>query len=167
MPTLNFARLDLDLINPDFLAKVLDAIAACEARGHRYIATSGYRTYGEQDALYAKGRTVPGAWATNAKGGQSSHNFGIAIDFVYDKDIAKPGVQPGWELKDYAVLIEEVEKRGLHSGKNYKDHPHVSLPYITAVDMAPLHARWLATTGDTLTRLKEVWKILDAKKGQR
>lgn len=43
---------------------------------------SGSRTYAEQDAIYAIGRTnqVGKATVTNAKGGQSNHNFGIAWD---------------------------------------------------------------------------------------
>ena len=46
---------------------------------------SGLRTYAEQDALFAKGRTAPGPKVTNAKGGESNHNFGIAFDIgVFD-----------------------------------------------------------------------------------
>ena len=41
---------------------------------------SGTRTYAEQDALYAQGRTRPGNVVTNARGGYSNHNFGIAFD---------------------------------------------------------------------------------------
>ena len=41
---------------------------------------SGTRTYAEQDVLYAQGRTTEGKIVTNAKGGQSNHNFGIAWD---------------------------------------------------------------------------------------
>jgi peptidoglycan L-alanyl-D-glutamate endopeptidase CwlK len=33
-----------------------------------------YRSAAEQDALYAQGRTAPGAIVTRAKGGQSKHN---------------------------------------------------------------------------------------------
>lgn len=40
----------------------------------------GYRSIEEQNALYAQGRTAPGKRVTNAKGGQSAHNFGMAID---------------------------------------------------------------------------------------
>lgn len=43
-------------------------------------AHSGLRTYEEQNALYAQGRTAPGNKVTNAKGGFSNHNFGIAFD---------------------------------------------------------------------------------------
>jgi peptidoglycan L-alanyl-D-glutamate endopeptidase CwlK len=41
---------------------------------------NGTRTYAEQDVLYAKGRTAPGPRVTNARGGYSNHNFGIAFD---------------------------------------------------------------------------------------
>lgn len=40
----------------------------------------GTRSYGEQDALYAQGRTKKGAKVTNARGGYSNHNFCIAFD---------------------------------------------------------------------------------------
>jgi len=43
---------------------------------------SGSRTYAEQDALFAIGRTsdLGRKHVTNAKGGESNHNFGIAGD---------------------------------------------------------------------------------------
>lgn len=40
----------------------------------------GSRTYREQDAIFAQGRTLPGSIVTNARGGQSKHNAGIAVD---------------------------------------------------------------------------------------
>jgi hypothetical protein len=40
----------------------------------------GVRTFAEQDALYAQGRTRKGLRVTNAKGGQSYHNYGLAAD---------------------------------------------------------------------------------------
>lgn len=57
------------------LAKATAATLGCD-----YILISGNRTWAEQDKLYAQGRTAPGAIVTNAKGGQSNHNFGIAAD---------------------------------------------------------------------------------------
>lgn len=44
--------------------------------------SQGLRTIAEQDALYAQGRTTPGKIVTNAKGGSSYHNYGLAIDLV-------------------------------------------------------------------------------------
>jgi len=41
---------------------------------------SGTRTYEEQNEIYAKGRTKSGNIVTNARGGYSNHNFGIAWD---------------------------------------------------------------------------------------
>jgi peptidoglycan L-alanyl-D-glutamate endopeptidase CwlK len=41
---------------------------------------SGTRTYAEQDALYNQGRSTPGSKVTNAQGGHSNHNFGLAWD---------------------------------------------------------------------------------------
>ena len=46
-----------------------------------YVMTGGTRTYAEQDALYAQGRTTGGKRVTNARGGYSNHNFGVAGDF--------------------------------------------------------------------------------------
>ena len=40
----------------------------------------GLRTYEEQNELFAQGRTKPGRIVTNARGGFSNHNFGIAFD---------------------------------------------------------------------------------------
>jgi peptidoglycan L-alanyl-D-glutamate endopeptidase CwlK len=164
MPTVNFRRIDLDLIEPGFRLKVLDLVAACLARGHSYHATRGYDTYGAQMALWAQGRTKPGPRVTKAKGGQSAHNFGIAIDFVLDKDQVTKGIQPDWSVGAYNVLIEEAQKLGLHSGANYNDRPHISLPgYVTATDLLPLHLAWEKSAdigSDTLARLTETWKAL-------
>jgi peptidoglycan LD-endopeptidase CwlK len=48
---------------------------------------SGTRTFAEQDALFAKGRREPGPRVTNAIGGYSNHNFGLAFDVgIFDED---------------------------------------------------------------------------------
>ena len=45
--------------------------------------TQGLRTFPEQQALYDQGRNgKPGKIVTNAKPGQSYHNWGLAIDLV-------------------------------------------------------------------------------------
>jgi peptidoglycan L-alanyl-D-glutamate endopeptidase CwlK len=54
---------------------------ACHGAGKDVRILSGTRTYAEQDALYRKGRYGnPEPKVTNAKGGRSNHNFGIAWD---------------------------------------------------------------------------------------
>ena len=42
--------------------------------------THSLRTFAEQDAIYAQGRTKPGPIVSYSKGGQSFHNFGLAVD---------------------------------------------------------------------------------------
>ncbi len=162
MPAPNFKRINLDLIEPEFLMKCLELISNCLSRGVSYHATRGYDTYDTQNALYAQGRSTPGPVVTHAKGGQSAHNFGLAIDFVCDADSVKAGIQPDWSTKAYKVLVEEAEKLGLHSGAGYRDYPHVGVQkYVTGKELLPLHTEWQKSSGDTLTRLKQVWKILN------
>jgi len=93
----------------------------------------GLRTIEEQNALYAQGRTKPGPKVTNAKGLQSNHNWGLALDFcllINDKEIS-------WSLTndldkdkkaDWFEVIAIFEKYGWSSGarwKSFTDNPHV------------------------------------------
>ncbi|MEP6466805.1 MAG: M15 family metallopeptidase [Parafilimonas sp.] len=52
----------------------------CKNAGKDVRIISGTRTYAEQNAIYAQGRSIPGNIVTHAKGGESNHNFGIAWD---------------------------------------------------------------------------------------
>lgn len=54
----------------------------CLKSGIDILITSTYRDKESQDALYAQGRTEPGNIVTNAKGGQSFHNWRVAFDVV-------------------------------------------------------------------------------------
>lgn len=57
-------------------------ISACNKQGIDVLITSTYRDAASQNALYAQGRTTPGKKVTNAKAGQSFHNWRCAFDFV-------------------------------------------------------------------------------------
>jgi peptidoglycan L-alanyl-D-glutamate endopeptidase CwlK len=144
MPLANFARINLDQLYLPFLMKLLDVIAACNVRGAHYTATCGYRSFGEQLALWAQGRTRAGRRVTNAGPGESAHNFGLAVDLVR----MQPANTPDWQPTDYAVLGEEAERAGLVWGggfKGLKDCPHVQWPgYVTAAELAPLKSIYLA-----------------------
>lgn len=86
---------------------------------------SGTRTYAEQDALYAQGRTRPGNVVTNARGGHSNHNFGIAFDIGLFERNQYLGESPMYK----AVGTLGVEL-GLEWGGNWKtivDQPHYQL----------------------------------------
>jgi hypothetical protein len=54
--------------------------------GHEVRLVEGYRSKARQEALYAQGRTTPGKIVTNAKAGESLHNYGVAVDFVFRKE---------------------------------------------------------------------------------
>jgi len=56
-------------------------IAACTAADIDLLITSTYRDSEAQAALYAKGRTAPGSVVTNARAGESFHNWRVALDF--------------------------------------------------------------------------------------
>jgi peptidoglycan LD-endopeptidase CwlK len=56
--------------------------AACAQAGIDILITSTYRDHEAQRALYAQGRTASGNIVTNAKPGQSWHNWRCAFDFV-------------------------------------------------------------------------------------
>ncbi|HYV47001.1 MAG TPA: M15 family metallopeptidase [Myxococcaceae bacterium] len=163
-------RLDLQMINPDFLARIRDMLAACRAAGADYWATSGYRSPADQDVLYAQGRTKPGNVVTAAQGFQSAHNFGLAIDFTKDSDAAKSGLQPAWSAADYEMLGQQAVAHGLVWGGDWKtkDRPHVQYPgYVSATELDPLKACYqgAAVTGadakaKDLCRLQAVWASL-------
>lgn len=100
----------------------------------------GLRTYAEQDALYAQGRSKPGKRVTNARGGQSNHNFGLAVDFCVFKD-----GQPDWnDLKPYPIIGREAKKLGLEWGGDWatiKDMPHVQLKGLSVKQCQQLYAK--------------------------
>jgi peptidoglycan L-alanyl-D-glutamate endopeptidase CwlK len=86
---------------------------------------SGLRTYDEQNDLYAQGRTKPGKIVTNAGGGHSNHNFGIAFDV---------GVFEGGQYLDESPKYKAVGVLGMDLGlewggnwKTIQDEPHFQL----------------------------------------
>jgi peptidoglycan L-alanyl-D-glutamate endopeptidase CwlK len=63
-------------------AMASEFINRCKAEGIDVLITSTYRDAASQNELYAQGRTKPGKKVTNAKAGQSYHNWRVAFDFV-------------------------------------------------------------------------------------
>lgn len=111
----------LSLLKPIVKVKAQNFINACGARGIPVLVTSTLRTFAEQDALYAQGRTKPGNIVTNAKAGQSFHNWAVAFDVV----ALKNGV-PDWNC-DWATLGAIGESCGLEWGgrwDTFTDKPH-------------------------------------------
>jgi D-alanyl-D-alanine carboxypeptidase len=111
-------------------------IADLAAQGTVVEVVQGLRTFAEQDELYAKGRTKPGAIVTQARGGESNHNFGLAVDlcpFTNDK--------PDWNapMTVWAAIGTSAAAQGLEWGgqwKKFLDKPHVQLPAMTVKECA-------------------------------
>ena len=89
------------------------------------MTVEAYRALGRRAALYAQGRTKPGAKVTNAQPGYSWHNFGVAWDLV----VFDEGGQPLWDspLMDRCGVFGEG--LGLEWGGRWKfqDKPHLQL----------------------------------------
>ena len=101
------------------------------------------RTFAEQSALYAQGRTKfydanghKVGIVTNAKAGQSLHNYGLALDIVLVKgstiswndtiDYDKDG------KADWMEVVEILKTNGWTWGgdwKSFKDKPHFEKPF--------------------------------------
>lgn len=94
--------------------------------------SQGLRTFEEQDALYAQGRTKAGKKVTNAKGGQSIHNYGLAVDIVLiiDGKTASWDTAKDWDndkVADWYECVKIFAKYGWDWGgnwKTFKDLPH-------------------------------------------
>lgn len=91
---------------------------------------SGTRTYEEQNALHRQGRFGnPPPIVTNARGGQSNHNFGIAWDvgvFLEGKYLRGNTKAELKAYEDVAALRDtSIEWGG--EWKSFKDMPHYQL----------------------------------------
>ena len=69
-------------LHPRVAAMAEMFVERCALAGIDVIITSTYRDHESQAELYAQGRTKPGRKVTNAKPGQSWHNWRLAFDFV-------------------------------------------------------------------------------------
>jgi peptidoglycan L-alanyl-D-glutamate endopeptidase CwlK len=67
---------------PVVATKARALVAAAKRSGIDLLVTSTYRDEESQNALYAQGRTRPGRRVTNARGGQSYHQYRVAFDVV-------------------------------------------------------------------------------------
>ncbi len=72
----------LDDLVPPAAARARKFLQAANDNGIDLLVTSTLRDSAAQAALYAQGRTKPGKIVTNAKPGQSWHNWGCALDVV-------------------------------------------------------------------------------------
>lgn len=125
----------IGLLHPSIREEVTQIIEECDKSltGKAKIRiTDGYRTIEEQNLLYAKGRTATGKKVTNAKGGQSIHNYGFAVDIclIIDGKEASWDTKKDWDndkVADWYECVKIFAKHGYEWGgnwKSFKDMPH-------------------------------------------
>jgi hypothetical protein len=122
-----YTQEQINKYNAERLAKVLPSLAEkCRIvirfaadDGFVLLVSQGLRTFKEQDALFAKRPRV-----TKARGGQSMHNYGLAVDFAF---VVNGTIS--WDEKLYRRIGGWAKEAGLEWGGNWKftDLPHVQI----------------------------------------
>lgn len=110
----------LDDLTPATYSKALAFRAACDAAGIDLLVTSTYRDHESQAALYAQGRTAPGKIVTNAKPGQSWHNWRCAMDVVPLRNGKPVWSSTGEDAKLWQRVGELGESVGLEWAGRWK-----------------------------------------------
>jgi peptidoglycan L-alanyl-D-glutamate endopeptidase CwlK len=101
-------------------------INVADNNGIKLRIVSALRTFAEQDSLYAQGRTKPGQIVTNAKAGQSSHNFGTAIDVV---PIVNGKANWNADYNRIAAIGKEIGFSWGGDWISFKDKPHFEMNF--------------------------------------
>lgn len=117
--------IDMNAIHPRLASALRTLQSQCAAKGLELGFSTGYRSAAEQDALYAQGRTTAGSIVTNARGGYSQHNWGIAADFFQNIKGRE------WETWFFDTVGPMAEALGLGWGgrwTDFQDRPHLYLP---------------------------------------
>lgn len=103
--------------------------------GVRLRITQALRTWDEQTALYAQGRTKKGIIVTKAKAGDSWHNYGLAIDIVIILDTNNDGLfeTASFKIDKYWITVANyLKSQGWSWGgdwNTFKDYPHFELTH--------------------------------------
>lgn len=128
------------LLHPAIIDAVREAVDFANRVISEHITiriVQGYRSFQEQNILFAQGRTKPGKIVTKARAGQSFHNYGLALDFCFLVD----GKELSWDtekdfdydkIPDWHEVVNVFEKAGFEWGgswKTIKDYPHLQKTY--------------------------------------
>lgn len=151
----------LATVSPALATKVRAAAGSLAALGTYLLVVSGLRTAAEQDALYAQGRTTPGHIVTNAKAGQSMHNYGLAVDVV--PYLSGDGGALNWNVStpQYQAMVTALKAQDLAWGGDwvhFKDEDHFQMPSVPANPSEAMIADY--GSGDA-TALEAIWTNVD------
>lgn len=109
------------------LAAYREAVRITPVGIHPFI-TESLRSFERSNQLYAQGRTKPGKIVTNAKAGQSYHNYGLAIDFV---NLVNGKMK--WLVdENWMKVVNCFKAQGFTWGGDFrsiKDNPHFEMTF--------------------------------------
>ncbi|RDW17120.1 peptidase [Oceanobacillus arenosus] len=101
------------------------------------VITDEFRSFEQQNALYEKGRSIEGNIVTNARAGETYHNYGLAIDYAlindagdYIWDTTYDGNVNG--KSDWFEVAELAKNLGFEWGgdwSGFKDYPHLQMTF--------------------------------------
>lgn len=135
--TENIPAAPITELHPVVFTKQNELISEAGKAGITILITDGFRSNEDQDAIYAKGRTTEGKIVTQVQGGQSYHNYGLAIDFALR---TKKG-EVVWDMKydgnkngqaDWMEVVAIAKRLGFTWGgdwKNFPDYPHLQIDF--------------------------------------
>ncbi|UJL46946.1 M15 family metallopeptidase [Virgibacillus sp. NKC19-16] len=114
--------------------ELLDQAAAIDID---VVITDETRSIERQNELYEQGRSTSGNIVTNARGGESYHNYGLAIDYalVDDNgdiiwDIHYDGNDNGdADWFEVAGLAKELGFEWGGDWENFRDYPHLQMDF--------------------------------------
>lgn len=125
------------LLRDELKAIYIDIYKAISSPYAMFRFTSVFRNDKEQNDHYAKGRTKPGPKITNAKAGESYHNYGLAGDVVELLDKDKNGTFESVNydqnldadfdnIEDWKEVVNIFKRYGWEWGGDWKftDKPH-------------------------------------------
>ena len=116
-------------------------LQAANDNGIDLLVTSTLRDHAAQAELYAQGRTKPGKIVTNAKPGQSWHNWGCALDVVPMRAGKPVWGTTGADLELWQRVGELGEAAGLEWAgrwRRFREFPHFQ--YTGGLTLADLQA---------------------------
>jgi peptidoglycan LD-endopeptidase CwlK len=103
---------------------VVAAMQAMEKHGVTIEVISGLRSWAQQAALFAQGRTKPGPIVTKARPGSSWHNYGLAIDLgLFKAGKYLDSAQPALAAKLYAEIGKIAAAHGIEWAGTWKSFP--------------------------------------------
>lgn len=114
-------------LHPDARTFFLDLFAKASGEGLAFRITSGKRSCAEQNKLHAQGRTAPGPVVTKARGCQSWHVAGRAIDVALLRDSSAARLSQLGQLAKAGGAVWGGDFIGFYDGGHLEYHPGLTL----------------------------------------